>query len=559
MRRFGRRFGWMLAAALVAASGGTAALAEMDINGPSEVPPTSWKGRQYVDSVGCVFVRAGYGGTVNWVPRVSRDKRQLCGYKPTFQGGEAVLDVARAAPAPAAPAPAPAQPAKAAPVAAAAPAAAASQRVAAQRPVSPFAPTPFVGAPMATIALTDTPPRIGRAGVAAPAAAAAAVAALPAAAPVAPVKLAMAPVVSAPAPTPGPAPSRSGYVSPYVSGAVGAGSVRYHNATALPLAAAAPVTITGSETVSGSATSCPRGTQSAQRYRLSDGRSVVRCGAQADDPASFINAAAVPGLVVAAAPVGLATATMVGGTGYAVTPLAVDYGAAPTAPMIGGTGYAVAQVGPAAAYGSQQAYAAASPYQARGGAVVAQGYSASSYAAPAAPAAVTVRNAAGLTTLAPVVVSTQIGEGGYAAAFEDGRLNPYRGPRSGWGDAQQGMIWTNEVPSKPVTARTPARKRIVPVEAVEVTGYVPAGVSSKSLPVAVTPPQAAAPRYVQVGTFAVPGNASAAKARLSAAGLPVASSTTRRGLTVVLAGPFADARMALASVRAAGFGEALLR
>ncbi|WP_444429897.1 SPOR domain-containing protein [Rhodobacter capsulatus] len=73
------------------------------------------------------------------------------------------------------------------------------------------------------------------------------------------------------------------------------------------------------------------------------------------------------------------------------------------------------------------------------------------------------------------------------------------------------------------------------------------------------PQPPAAPRYVQVGSFAVAGNAAAAKARLAAAGLPVSSARTGRGLTVVLAGPFADARQALATVRNAGFAEGLLR
>ena len=55
-----------------------------DVDGPVNFPPSSYKGKQFVDNNGCAFVRAGIDGRVNWIPRVTRSRKLLCGLKPTL-------------------------------------------------------------------------------------------------------------------------------------------------------------------------------------------------------------------------------------------------------------------------------------------------------------------------------------------------------------------------------------------------------------------------------------------------------------------------------------------
>lgn len=74
------------AAVFAAVAGVTVAQAQTigQIGGPKELPPPGFKGQMYVDSRGCVFLKAGMGGVTNWVPRVSKDRKALCGYPPTM-------------------------------------------------------------------------------------------------------------------------------------------------------------------------------------------------------------------------------------------------------------------------------------------------------------------------------------------------------------------------------------------------------------------------------------------------------------------------------------------
>ena len=75
-------------AAIVVSCGSGIAQAQIKKAVPAEFPPASYTGRQYVDSTGCVFIRAGVDGAVNWVPRVSRGRKQICGMQPTLSSSQ---------------------------------------------------------------------------------------------------------------------------------------------------------------------------------------------------------------------------------------------------------------------------------------------------------------------------------------------------------------------------------------------------------------------------------------------------------------------------------------
>lgn len=60
---------------------------------PAEIPPASYSATQYIDSAGCAFIRVGMAGATEWVPRVGRDRRQICGQTPSL-GASAGASVA---------------------------------------------------------------------------------------------------------------------------------------------------------------------------------------------------------------------------------------------------------------------------------------------------------------------------------------------------------------------------------------------------------------------------------------------------------------------------------
>ena len=117
-------------------------MAQAQVRSPAELPPPGFAGQQYVDSRGCVFIRAGHGGQVNWVARIDGTRKPICGQTPsTVKMNAARRELAAPSPAPAAPTPVV--------VAAAPPVAAAPARTARSGvPVASYVPPPVTyGAP----------------------------------------------------------------------------------------------------------------------------------------------------------------------------------------------------------------------------------------------------------------------------------------------------------------------------------------------------------------------------------------------------------------------------
>lgn len=399
---------------------------------PAEFPPSSFTGNQFIDSTGCAFIRAGISGIVSWVPRVDRNREQLCGFQPTFPGGAPIEVMATEGliiNIPQAPA---------APVAATAP----IQTVASLPLFSPAptpAPTPEV-TPSAPAAPTMTRATLceGKYGV------------------------------------------QPGYVSSRTGLPIDCG--------AAPVAA--PVVVAASATPSMTlAQACTLMSETGRRLTNVQTGQLVRCGPQtqpivsaAPVTAPYVAPVVAPTVVTAPAPTSSCPGLSAVSARYLVG-ADVRCGPQSQSPSAGNASSSKALV-----------LGAAPPFS----------NPPAGTPVPAAPPE------------------------GYAAVWDDGRVNPNRG------------LPAHRVAALQAQATHTSAKAVAPV--------------------------ASAARYVQVGSFADPSNAQALAHQFAASGISanIGRLTRSNGavLNIVLLGPFAqttDLTRALSAARSSGFSDAFVR
>jgi SPOR domain len=573
---------------------------------PAEFPPATFKGEQYVDSKGCIYIRAGIDGNVTWVPRVSRKRQQVCGYKPSLTAAQIasapITKPSGPAPVQITVAPTAASPSKPAPAAAAkkprttsaAPApvaAAASTPVAvAAAPAKPAAratrrapePLVFVNPPPERVAAATVPTAPTTARTTAP---------RPAPVPLLfvnppPEKVAAAQVPTATTTTRPARHTASSRPEPQPL-------VYVNNPPAVQTTSSAARATPASTTAAGNDT-CSGASALSRQYINSNARFPVRCGPQTQSavtayvpsttqrtptpppaarpvPAPVQSAVAAPVPTPAVAPLAPATAS--------TTVRAQNNGSCP-----GASAFSQQYINSSAKYPVRCGPQAASPVTSYRGAAGTGRVQAADTTTRIVPRHVyenrqnakNVQVAEGYQnvwkddrlnphraerTAAPIVVRIPSRTpSGYKPAWDDDRLNTARAKGTAAGDAQSNQIWTQRLPRELIVPPVPADKQIVVLSSRNSTAPV-ARTSTRSAPKA-TGQVAGTPKYVRVAAYDSDASARSVAKKLAQSGLPMRLGTvTKKGKSyrVVLAGPFVSteqANAALAKVRGAGYRSA---
>jgi len=505
---------------------------------PAEFPPASFKGKQYVDSRGCIYIRAGIDGNVTWVPRVSRKRKQVCGYKPTAVAGSR---------------PAPAPPVAGSPVIiTATPTPSTEQTTATAQAPATVAPTsqpkPSPG-PAATVVASPEPAAPKPVTTPAPkpmsqTAAAPSSRRKPSSGPEPTVIAAPKPVITKPAaapapqvasvpvtprkPSPGPVPtvvssSKPPSPKPVAAPATHATTARAPqrkpspgpeptlvSSTKPPASEAAPAQAQPQTQPSAQAGNCPNASTFSQQYiNNQNGRYSVRCGPQAEPPVTYGQ--------------GDRQSSANLSSGARVMPRQVYENRQNTTNVKVPSGYKT--VWEDDRLNPRRAEWTLRPAQVQAGVAVPNGYN--------------------------------------VVDWEDGRLNPNRGVRTAQGNSQTSQIWSNTVPRTLLTVPAGPSVRNIPGETatVQAADTVVARVSTRSAP-ATAPATGGKRIYVRVAIYADESDARTTANALARAGLPMNIAKVRSsGKKAVLAGPFAsdaEARSALGQVKNAGFRRARL-